>query len=468
MASSIRTVSIQVPPNACSGDTLTFVLEGKELECCVPVGCQPYDVLEIHLEVGEEDDNDVAGGRQDTEKNFGNEKQLSLVTKEESVSEMPPRRKDENEEMMDNNVTQIILANGQRLRFVVDSVSSETGSNITSDGTHRMIWPTTRLAVSEESILKWILGENDQDDVVEEITKNNHFPYRNILELGAGLGCLGLALASELTMSCLSSWKHQPEITLTDCAEAMANLVTNVDRNRSSVLSENSHSKSSSISIQCATLEWQDFLKRPIDNSDNKTTTTEKDGRKPTRLWQSYDLIIGSDLLYNTDQIPALAETVNCLLNIHGGTILILVRWRKPELERTFFALTEQNQVEWKLETHSQFPCEDLDWKLVGDPNCEQSNYYFGGMVVGVGGIPKPLKDIDETDVSRMTTAEYDMWERAYIQVYRGRRNPPKESVISKKRPHCTDDPQDDDCLHGSNLPRIQRTKSDHLPGDEI
>ena len=187
---------------------------------------------------------------------------------------------------------------------------------------------------------------------------------------------------------------------------------------------------------------------------------------------QTYDWIIGSDLLYNIKQIPALIQTIDQLLHIQHGCILLIVRWRKPDLEYEFFNYTTNNStmqcnLDWTLvfptsssssssSSSAAFPC-TLDWTKMGNPLCEESNEYFGHNVqISISGhnmnsnessflmatddtknnnqqqqqqqynetkqTCKVLADITEEDVQYMTEVEYNAWERAHIQVYKGQR----------------------------------------------
>jgi hypothetical protein len=61
--STCKAISIQVPEDSAAGDTLSFVIDGKELEISLPDGCQPNDVLQIQVEVrcGGAGGNDTPG-----------------------------------------------------------------------------------------------------------------------------------------------------------------------------------------------------------------------------------------------------------------------------------------------------------------------------------------------------------------------------------------------------------------------
>eukprot|EP00546_Thalassionema_frauenfeldii_P017917 CAMPEP_0178896472 /NCGR_PEP_ID=MMETSP0786-20121207/1194_1 /TAXON_ID=186022 /ORGANISM="Thalassionema frauenfeldii, Strain CCMP 1798" /LENGTH=104 /DNA_ID=CAMNT_0020566883 /DNA_START=182 /DNA_END=496 /DNA_ORIENTATION=+ len=97
------------------------------------------------------------------------------------------------------------------------------------------------------------------------------------------------------------------------------------------------------------------------------------------------------------------------------------VRWRKPELEREFFQQSKDMLgVSWSLQpTGSCF----LSWEDFGNPSSESSNRYFSQTKISVGGNQlKALSDITEADVeNKMSSEEYNAWERAFVQVYLGK-----------------------------------------------
>jgi hypothetical protein len=130
--------------------------------------------------------------------------------------------------------------------------------------------------------------------------------------------------------------------------------------------------------------------------------------------------LIGSDLLYNESTIPALIATTRRLLAA-STRILLAVRWRKPELERSFFSQLD-DLVDWSM-VDGVCP---LSWNEYGDPQCEASNRFFSQTMVGVEGVPIPLAEIDEAAMGRMEGAEYEAFERMYIQIYLGS---PKENI---------------------------------------
>ena len=140
MASTIaeqhRTISIQIPEDAAPGDTLTFTVDGAELELTVPEACLPGHVLEIQV-----------GGKKDTD------------FEDESVTRVAL-----------NNDTTLVLHHCCDPRNDVD-------------GTHAMAWPA-----GEELARQLVSSSNN---VLTQFAS-----CRSVLELGSGLGLVGLALAA--------------------------------------------------------------------------------------------------------------------------------------------------------------------------------------------------------------------------------------------------------------------------------
>jgi hypothetical protein len=151
--------------------------------------------------------------------------------------------------------------------------------------------------------------------------------------------------------------------------------------------------------------------------------TQELNWKNDTTVCAKYDLIVGSDLLYNTCMIPSLVATLKRYVS---SRVLIAVRWRKPDLERRFFQDTS-DFVEWNLVGSK---C-SLSWNDYGNPTKEASNQYFMQTMVAVRGSLKSLSEISESDMNDMTEQEYHQWEQAQIQIYEGVRReelaPPDE-----------------------------------------
>jgi hypothetical protein len=205
----------------------------------------------------------------------------------------------------------------------------------------------------------------------------------SVLELGSGLGLAGMAfghLLSRSQMQCTA------QVTLSDMPSALPLLDYNVQQNR--------HLMSPSVHISTVPLVWHCH---PVSQSNC-----------------TLDLIIGSDLLYNPANIPALVATIT-RLSSPTTWIIMSVRWRKPDLERAFF-MQLSDRIDWRVLDGS---C-PLSWRDYGNPSSEASNSYFSQTMVGVQGKPVTLASIDESATERMTSDEFEAWEKFQTQIYLG------------------------------------------------
>jgi predicted nicotinamide N-methyase len=332
-----RTVSLEIPPDAAPGDSLCFVVDGIELELCVPEGARPSDLLEISV---------------------GGSPVLSSFREEATVE----RNNDE--------VTRVPLANDKTLvlshQIPIRKEETKVPNSENADGTHAVAWPAGLELVN-------CIQESRSSDLEQVIKESG-----SVLELGSGLGVVGLAMA-------VATDNKTKTICLTDCQSAMPLLEHNVEQNQ--------HLIARNVTFHTRSLNWEQQ-----DNEDA----------------QKFDLIVGSDVLYNINLISALVAT----LKRHTKKfILLATRWRKPDLERRFFEDTNEF-VDWKLV--DLLTCK-LSWKDYGNPTNSESNAYFWQTTVAVNGILKPLAEISEEDTTQMCKEEHDAWERLQIQVYIGK-----------------------------------------------
>jgi predicted nicotinamide N-methyase len=270
----------------------------------------------------------------------------------------------------------IQLSSGKEIVLHGELPNGETTSDEdNSDGTHAMAWPAGL------ALVKYLNGTESHKLIRE---RKSH----SVLEVGSGLGLAGLAFAHFL--SCASP-ETPAQVVLTDVPSALPLLLNNIDQNR--------HIVSQQVQVTAVPLVWH--------TSPVPSTTS------------SPNFLIGSDLLYNHDTIPALIATTRRLLTA-STRILVAVRWRKPELERSFFSQLD-DLVDWSM-VDGVCP---LSWNEYGDPQCEASNLFFSQTMVGVEGVPTALAEIDEAAMGRMEGAEFEAFERMYIQIYVGN---PKEN----------------------------------------
>lgn len=337
-----RTVSIQIPLDATPGDMLSFVVGGNELELTIPEGSLPGDVLEIQL------------AKDETGENNDDKEETDIITR------VP----------LDDDKTLVLH------HFVpADNHSGNDETDIADDydddGTHAMAWPAGL------ELAKFICFEKQNAQIIS-----------SVLELGSGLGVVGLALAAKLSTTTTCSKTRT--IVLTDVSSAMPLLNYNVQQNQ--------HLIPSNVTVQTREFNW------------------ENDANAAAYVNNKYDLIVGSDLLYNTCMIPSLVATLQRCMS---SRVLIGVRWRKPDLERCFFQDTS-NFVDWTLVESSSKCCCSLSWKEYGNPTKVVSNQYFRQTMVAVRGTLKSLAEISESDINDMTEQEYYQWEQTQIQIYEG------------------------------------------------
>eukprot|EP00934_Nitzschia_sp_Nitz4_P001151 Nitzschia sp. Nitz4//scaffold218_size35881//17816//18892//NITZ4_007793-RA/size35881-processed-gene-0.18-mRNA-1//-1//CDS//3329542277//1151//frame0 len=346
-----RTVSIQIPEDAEPGDTLSFEINGQSMDIVVPEGSQPGDVLQLQLADPTTDETTEVD---ETKVDLGDGFFLELC------SELPSDHQDAQPE-----------------------TTSEGGAvnDSENDGTYALPWRSgIELATQWESLL-----------LNSEPLKLS--PPKRILELGSGLGVVGMSFAIQKTLPLAQN----AEIVLTDLPAGMPLLSFNVEKNRALF--------PSSTTVKTKALRWS------LDQ--------EKDD--PFRSEPPFNCILGSDLLYNVEHIPALVATIKRMLHPTKGVVILVVRWRKPELERTFF---KDSGLEWTLlKTNQLAASSHLTWEAFGNPSVEASNQYFHQTQISVQGNPKSLASLSEDDVGQLDTRECTAWEQAYIQFYIGRYN---------------------------------------------
>ena len=377
-----KTLSIQIPDGANPGDTLSFSVDGHILEMEIPLGSKSGDVLQIQVGGGN-DDEDMDVDDNDDDNNDNVERQNAS----ERMVESSPSS---------TTATRIQLSSGATIHRSSQLPANEhiRGTPGSDDGTHAMAWPAGRTLVKYIDSPAFI---RLLEDMVESNPGKNSGNIRCVLELGSGLGLVGLALAHSLTRSQNFQSDGMPvQVVLTDVTSAIPLLNYNIQQNQHLL------GTSRRVNVTAVPLMWHTL---PISSS---TTTI--------------DWLIGSDLLYNHQNIPSLVATIKRLLfsstSSRRSRIILSVRWRKPDLERAFFEQMNQ-YVDWKLVETSLCSCK-LSWEDYGNPNCDASNVYFSSTMIGVDGVPKSLGSIDEADTQRMTTEEYDAYERMQIQIYIG------------------------------------------------
>ena len=430
MMSSSTTLSIQIPDGAGPGDTLAFCVDGQTLEMEIPLGSKSGDVLEIQ----------VGNGNEDRANDEGDDSSPSLTS---DMMEVECESKQQETRQQESISTSIELSSGVTLQFahqLPQHMNRDKDGSYNCDGTHSMAWHAGRTLVKYIDSPAFI-------NLLKEIKEKdqNKFCIQSVLELGAGLGIVGIAFAhtisSNNTLSRSNDGLRPTQIVLSDVPSAVPLLNYNIQQNKSRCMLLQGSTRRKCVNVTAIPLLWHTM---PISSATG-----------------DIDWIIGSDLLYNHQNIPALAATIQRLLpsdssfggdantrrsgNTNKTRILLAVRWRKPNLEREFFACMN-HLIDWTLITpkddedsslsssssSSLCPCQ-LSWQEYGNPDCHKSNVYFSTTLISVNGTPTPLANIDESATQQMTNDEYEAFERMQIQIYIG--TPKQQSSSSSVSP---------------------------------
>jgi hypothetical protein len=436
-------------------DYLLFEYGGTELEALVPAGSVAGDVLRIQVgnRDGASDGDDIAseedenGGDGSTKPSTSNTLMDGLggtdgpASRDETtgsfnlLSELGgfenegdntnSSQKNETSRSKTSEVgghTTVILGNGLIQGNVaaetrpislhifesIDKTATINGID-EGDGTHGMVWPSGILLAQALTssfglrFLSTLLRANE-----------NETCHLNCLELGSGLGVCGLALAHALSSCCRSDSTtdklkcSSASILLTDRGEGTVDLLKkNIQQNLPSLMTSGD-ANDQCITIAAESLVWGNVL-------------------EPTR---KFHLIIGSDILYNTQEsYDPLVNTIKHHLCHEQGIVLLAVRWRKPDLERAFFQGAEREGLRfdlWReLADDDDFggrrsPCK-LKWKEYGDLESNLSNAFFHERMVSVTGTGITLGQVTEREMELMDDEEYSIFEELQVQVYVGK-----------------------------------------------
>lgn len=429
-------INLTVPPGVEAGvDSLTFECGGSQMEVLVPLGSVPGDVIRLQVGDVEQDENTTkpSSGASDNanlkaassaavaENDSKDTKSLSSssLMKElgglksdttfavddncKGVEDMNARNTDGiiSVKILDSDIEPIYL---QLLEKLPDTDDGNSEGNDKGDGTAGHAWPCGILLAQTLTSIEW--------DV-----KPNHYPI-NCLELGSGLGACGLTLARDL-----SSFANKVNIILTDQGEKTIELLKrNIDRNFHLIKRQNGVGRfGDNITLKAEELVWGNTLKAKGDK---------------------FQIILGSDLLYNTQGSYApLIKTIKHHLHLEEGMVILAVRWRKPDLERRFFEKAEQDGLHFELwqgfNKYPQFqirsPCA-LTWEQYGNPKYEASNRFFQTMV-SVGNKQCSLANVSELMMEGMSDEEYATFEEIQCQIYIGKYCEKKKEA-PKKRKH--------------------------------
>lgn len=384
---TFKTIELQVPKGAVDGDSLVFQVHGKDLELTIPQGSQPGDVLQIQVKVEDEDVKDDVD--EEKEKNeyvaaASNSSDVTRVLLHKSMGTV----------CLD--IYSSVPHDYAPLTSQMHDKTDTTERGEETDGTYAMVWPAGLHLAKKLSSPKF-----------EKYLQN----VRNVVELGSGTGVCGIAFVATATGR-LSKRKGEVKMlkmTLTDMPKATKLLEYNWNMNRHVFYSQVSEDN-----VCVKPLIW---------------------GRHVEDLagFGPVDMIIGSDLLYNTsiDIYHDLRRTIQGMDGTAHAKILLSVRWRKPEQERKFFEIMEEVGYNFELVLDEEEEDEDdnvlplgcnLSWKEFGNPNSDRSNEFFTNTFVQIENVSKPLKDVMEDDMDLMSDEEYETFEKRFIQIYMGQR----------------------------------------------
>ena len=404
-------ITIQVPPNVEAGvDSLAFEYDGNELEMLVPPGSLEGDVLQI--QVGGVDESDDGEG-------VNNDETTDAIDTEEGSSGLIRMS------LGDGAILHIHDSINDNSRIIMDSSNdlTETGE----DGTNGMIW-TAGTVLAEALTSSFGLQLLNDLLLTPYSAANATIDQLNCLELGSGLGVCGLALTHALNSigreldNSLLEHSIIANILLTDRGEDTVQLL------RKNIQSNHPANNDQDTTVTAELLVWGNTIQHKNNNKGSDT---------------KYHLIIGSDLLYNTQEsyIPLLT-TIQQHLCHEEGIVLLAVRWRKPDLECQFFELAESNygllfELWNEFTTDTTFggrrcPCL-LHWKEYGNPKSELLHIFFTETKVNAGGEEMTLGQVTEKEMEVMSDEEYSIFEELQIQIYVGRYNNGK-TIISQKR----------------------------------
>ncbi|KAL7528943.1 hypothetical protein ACHAXR_002709 [Thalassiosira sp. AJA248-18] len=475
-------INLTVPPGAEAGvDSLTFEYDGNEVEVMVPDGSVPGDVLRIQVGVrgdrADDDCDDAADGNDADEEskqssslmdelggmkndepaaNNDNKKPHGLLSElggmrderdcSQGETKRPPKGKATPRNTtrsvdslavveMGNGLIQENGANEKRCARSLHLLESLPGADKAirgdhcneGDGTNGVVWASGTLLAQAltSSFGVQFLSRLFQFDTIQ--SNSNDERRVKCLELGSGLGVCGLALAHAFASCCKSNSTEDviSEILLTDHGEKAVNVLKeNIKRNSPSSIDSN-NCRGQRMTIAAESLIWGNAMQSKYSGSD-----------------ETFQLILGSDLLYNTQSsYDPLIETIKQHLHPKQGIIILAVRWRKPDLERVFFQKAEMSGLKfdlWKeFVEDEQFgercPC-ILNWREYGNPQCESSNRYFHETTVPIAKTETSLANIKELDMESMKDEEYSKFEELQIQIYVGKFSNDVETKSKRQR----------------------------------
>lgn len=241
----------------------------------------------------------------------------------------------ESQEGVDVSTRKILLDDGAEEKYVVQ-VEEEIGESIA-----RHIWDAGVLAMCSIAGTYLCSRLECSQHSLPAAMKTIFASKRslNVLELGCGVGILGIGLATifpELRKAEL----EQCTIMMTDLDEAEGRARSNMQRIPTTA-------EYDGLSVLYENLDWEDGRKGKLG---------------PKIGSRSWDLIIISDCTYNVDMLPALVETLGAIHNSTGSkgvqtdnkTTVFLATKPRHASEKVFFELMNAN--EWTIQESQVLP----------------------------------------------------------------------------------------------------------------
>ena len=378
----MRTITLVVPEGACPGDSLSFSVDGDEVDFELPPGSSAGDTLQVSV---------GAGGEGEAEAECEGEVAGEVEGDADADADAD-----------------------------ADGEADAEGAAI-----HSEAWPMgLRMAavVADGRVAPHLFGAEAGSGAA---------PLR-VLELGSGLGTVGMAAAAALAglqpaggsgsgSGSGTVAEAEAEVVLTDLASAVPLLRSRVESGGWTARA------GGRIELRAVALEWGQ-------------RGSEAGGAR-------YDVILGSDLLYGPEaSYPLLVGTIESMLARgspagRAGRVVLGTRWRQPAKERTFFELAARRGIDFVLlgdwlaerlppDLTGDTGCDDLfrgmpslPWSSYGDMEDQAFAAYLSNTKVSVGGNENAvsLYDLSESDMANMKDDEHSAFEITQMQIYVGR-----------------------------------------------
>lgn len=196
-------------------------------------------------------------------------------------------------------------------------------------------------------------GIDTKEKSLPDVLRSTLLPQQTgirVLELGSGVGILGIGLAgivheSEKAAASITTEPSRNTFLLTDLPEAEERARANMAR-------------SAHLSLDYENLDWEDGREGRFGPA--VTGDEDKNKNKNDTNW---DLVVLSDCTYNVDMLPALVETLSALAGVkstsHKKPNVLLARKPRHASEEALFTLMKEHG--WTVRASSTVPLPVLD-----------------------------------------------------------------------------------------------------------